>query len=147
VADRRGAVFQLVWTAPSNAGQAVKGYQIRYAKVPITTANFDDAAVTKAIAYTGTPAQPGATDGVLATLYVENAYYFAVIGTDMAGAQVGTLMTTTAAVAAHFNVTILSSPSGTNQLFGAMLDGAADLNGDGMSDLLVATANDGHAYL
>jgi hypothetical protein len=147
VADRRAGTFQLLWTAPSNNGQAVKGYQIRYAKVPITATNFDDAAVTKVITYTGTPSQPGATDGMLVTLYIENAYYFAVLATDMAGSQVGSLMTTTAAVAAHFNVTLLSSPSGTNQLFGAMIDGAGDVNGDGISDLLVATVNDGHAYL
>jgi hypothetical protein len=147
VSDRRGAVFELLWTAPSNNGQAVKGYQIRYAKVPITAANFDDTAVTKAIPYTNTPAQPGATDGTTVKLYIENAYYFAVIGTDVGGAQVGTLMTTTTAVAAHFNVSLLSSPAGTNQQFGAVLDGSADLNGDGISDLLVAAVNDGHAYL
>lgn len=147
VADRRGTVFQLTWTAPSTGGQAVKGYQIRYAKVPITAANFDDTAVTKAIPYGGVAAQPGATDGVLAKLYIENAYYFAVVGTDLAGAQVGSLMTTSTAVGAHFNVSILNSPSGTNQLFGAMLDGSSDLNGDGISDLLVATVSDGHAYM
>jgi hypothetical protein len=147
VVDRRGTVFQLVWTAPSDNGQPVKGYQIRYAKVPITASNFDDTTVTKTLAYTGTPSQPGATDGALATLYIENAYYFAVVGTDTAGAHVGTVMATTAAVAAHFNVTLLASPSGTNQLFGAMVDGSADVNGDGLSDLLVATVSDGHAYL
>jgi len=147
IPDRRGTVFQLAWTAPSNGGQAVAGYQIRYAKVPITATNFDDTAVTKPIAYTGTPAAPGAPDGVLTKLYIENAYYFAVIGTNGSGAQVGSLMATTTAVAAHFNVSILSSPSGTNQLFGAMVDGSSDLNGDGISDLLVATVNDGRAYL
>jgi hypothetical protein len=147
IPDRRGSVFQLAWTAPSNSGQPAAGYQIRYAKVPITAANFDDTAVTKSIPYTGSPAAPGAADGVLAKLYIENAYYFAVMGTNATGAQVGTLMTTTTAAAAHFNVSILNSPSGTNQLFGAMLDGSSDLNGDGLSDLLAATVSDGRAYM
>src|SRR5580692_9062303 len=46
VLDRRATTFELVWTAPSNNGAPVNGYQVRYAKVPITTANFDDATVT-----------------------------------------------------------------------------------------------------
>ncbi len=147
VANRREATFQLLWTAPSNAGQRVSGYQVRYAKVPITAANFDDTTVTKAIPYTGTPSAPGAADGLLAKLYIENDYYFAVTGTDTAGAHVGTLMATTAAVAAHFNVTLINSPSGTNQSFGVSLDGSQDVNGDGISDLLVGTYMDNHAYL
>jgi len=60
---------------------------------------------------------------------------------------VGTLMATATAVASHFNVTVVNSPTGTNQQFGAALDGSLDVNGDGLSDLLVGTLGDGHAYL
>ena len=57
------------------------------------------------------------------------------------------LIGTTTAVTAHFNTTMIPSPSGTNQSFGVPLDGSQDVNGDGISDLLVGTFNDNHAYL
>ena len=47
--DRRATSFKLSWTAPSTvSGAALSGYQVRYAKVPITAANFDDTSVTTA---------------------------------------------------------------------------------------------------
>lgn len=147
VLDRRATTFELVWTAPPNNGAAVTGYQVRYAKVPITTTNFDDTTMTTAVTYTGTPKAPGDTDGMIVKAYIENGYYFAVTGTDGSGAHVGAFMATTAAVAAHFNVSLIASPAGINQSFGATLDGSRDVNGDGFSDLLVATYNDNHAYL
>ena len=148
VVNRRESLFELVWTAPSDNGARVAGYQIRYAKVPITTTNFDDTTVTKAATYTGTtPANPGATDGMTLKLYIATGYYFAVTGTDSAGAHVGTFMTTATAVQASFNVALIASPSGTNQNFGSSLDGSGDVNGDGKSDLLVGTFGDNHAYL
>jgi hypothetical protein len=147
VTNRRDTTVQLLWTAPSNGGQPVNGYKIRYAKVPITAANFDDTTMTTTVPYTGTPSAPGAADGVLVKVYIENNYYFAVLATDAGGAAVGTMMTTTTAVSAHFNVALLPSPAGTNQSFGTTLDGSLDVNGDGFSDLLVGTFNDNHAYL
>ena len=45
------------------------------------------------------------------------------------------------------NVAVVNSPTGTNQQFGAALDGSLDVSGDGLSDLLVGTLGDGHAYL
>ena len=119
VVNRREALFELVWTAPSDNGARVAGYQIRYAKVPITTANFDDTTVTRVATYTGgIPASPGDTDGMTVKLYIATGYYFAVTGTDSTGAHVGAFMQTTTAVQAPFNVTLIGSPSGTNQSFG-----------------------------
>src|SRR5450432_1196992 len=147
VRDRRATTFDLLWTAPSNAGAAVSGYQVRYAKVPITATNFDDTTMTTAVAYTGTPKAPGATDGTVVTAYIENGYYFAVTGTDAGGAHVGAFMATSAAVAAHFNVTKLTSTSGTNEELGYSLSAEGDLNGDGLSDILAGTSDSGKAYL
>jgi len=158
VLDRRQTSFLLRWPAPSNNGQAVTGYQVRYAKVPITDANFDNTAVTTAVPFTGTPAAPGAAESmVIRNLYIENKYYFAVAGTvgssDAGAAPDGgagnrlAIMTNATAVGASFQVALLPSPTGTAQLFGAQLDGTGDANGDNLSDLLVATAGDAHAYL
>ena len=41
----------------------MSGYQVRYAKVPITAANFDDTTVTTAVTYTGRRRVPGSSTG------------------------------------------------------------------------------------
>jgi FG-GAP-like repeat len=139
VLDRRATTFELVWTAPSDNGAAVTGYQVRYAKVPITATNFDDTTMTTAVTYTGTPKAPGDTDGMVVKAYIENGYYFAVTGTDAGGTHVGAFMATTTAVAAHFNVTRIPSTSGLSELLGAAVSGDGDLNGDGLSDIVGST--------
>jgi FG-GAP repeat/Fibronectin type III domain/FG-GAP-like repeat len=144
--NRRNTSYQLAWTAPSDNGSPVAGYQIRYATVPINSGNFDDPTVPS-VTYTGSPANPGAADGIAATnLYIETGYYFAVAAVDAAGNR-GPIASTASPVIAHFNVSLIPSPTGTNQLFGSSIDGSADVNGDGVSDLLVGTSNNGHAYL
>jgi hypothetical protein len=145
ITDRRQVSVQLVWPVPSGG---VAGYQIRYAKVPITATNFGDTTVTTNVPFTGTPAPPGTGDGLLVkNLYVETDYYFGVQGVNGTGGAVGALMTTATATRSKFQTSILTSPSGTNQLFGAVIDGSGDVNGDGLSDVLIGTSNDTHAYL
>ena len=80
VSDRRNSSFRLSWTAPATFWNgAVSGYLIRYARVPITTTNFDQATVTASYTYTGAPAAPGVADGATITgLNIETDYYFAV---------------------------------------------------------------------
>ncbi len=148
VLDRRQTSFQVTWTAPSDSnGNSVSGYQVRYAKVPITAANFNDLTVTTAVSYTGSPASPGQLDGLTASnLYIENGYYFAVEATDIAGTPSGP-SSTSVAVTAHFNQTIVNSPTVTNDQFGLSSDGSGDVNGDGLSDVLVGTNGANHAYL
>ncbi len=54
--------------------------------MPIDASNFDDAAVTTAVPYTGAPANAGQVDGIIVTgLYIETNYYFAVRAVDVAG--------------------------------------------------------------
>ncbi|HVU51422.1 MAG TPA: PA14 domain-containing protein, partial [Polyangia bacterium] len=147
VLDRRATSFKLTWTAPSTAsGARLSGYQVRCAKVPITAANFDDTSVTTTVPYVGTPAAVDAPDGVTPTsLLIENGYYFAVkpIG---GGGVLGAVAATSSALAAHFNVTTIPGfAAGDN--FGYGINGEGDLNGDGISDLLVGTATAGKAYI
>src|SRR4051794_25406383 len=60
VLSRRQTSVQLSWSAPSGAA----GYQVRYARVPITFSNFDDTSVSTAVTYSGTPAAAGTDDGL-----------------------------------------------------------------------------------
>jgi hypothetical protein len=157
VTDRRRTTMLVTWTAPSDSdGKNVLGYQVRYAKVPVTAANFDNPAVTTAVNYSGTPASPGQVDGVaVSPLYIENGYYFGVEATDLAGTRSALLASPAAGActcasqccAAHFNVTTIPSTSGTNEFFGFSMSGGGDLNGDGLSDVLVGTSGGGKAYL
>jgi hypothetical protein len=142
--DRRGTSIHLGWTAPADAvGGAVAGYEVRYANAPIDATSFDAAT---AFDFTTTPAAPGAPDGVTVTgLYVENDYYFAVAAVSAGGAR-GDFVATTVAVTAHFQIAnIQGFAAGDN--FGFGIDGQGDLNGDGISDLLVGTAGGGKAYI
>jgi len=118
---------------------------VRYAKVPINASNFDDPAATP-FAFTTIPAAPGAADGLTLTgLYVENDYYFAIAAVSAGGAR-SNVVGTNAALAAHFQIANLPGfAAGDN--FGYAINGEGDLNGDGISDLLVGTAGSGKAYL
>jgi FG-GAP-like repeat len=154
VLDRRKTSMQLTWTAPSAGnGGNVAGYQIRYAKVPITSANFNDNTVTTAVSYTGAPASPGQLDGIsISGLYIENGYYFAVEATDIVGTA-SAIDATSSATTAHFLVTLLAG-GGTDNI-GADIDGSGDFGrasdsaftADGFSDLIVGASGGTHVYV
>jgi hypothetical protein len=148
VADRRQTSFQLSWTAPAASyGGAVWTYQVRFARDLITAGNFDDTTKTSPAPYAAVPANPGQADGVLVQgLDIETDYFFAVAAVDAFGNR-STIVATTVAVRAKFNVTILSGMAMDNSGFD--LNGSADLGTagtlafqpDGRSDLMVgATA-------
>ena len=145
VKDRRQTTFHLSWLAPADAGQPVASYLVKVSKAPITTGNFD--AATN-IAYTGAPVAPGATDGIdVPGRLIENNYYFAVSALDAAGNR-GTPLPVGPAIA-HFFSKILSPPAGgpSNERFGSSVDGVADLNGDGKSDVLIGSSAGQLAYV
>ena len=146
VLDRRETSFQLSWTAPAALlGGQVTTYDVRVAKVPLTAGNFDDTSVG-VIPYSRTPAAVGQPDGVPVTgLYIENSYYFAVAAVD-AGGNRSAIAATNAAVTAHFNVANIPGFAASDN-FGFGINGEGDLNGDGLSDLLVGTFGGSKAYL
>jgi hypothetical protein len=153
VLDRRQTSFQLRWPAPAaTGGGAVAGYDVRVAKVPITSANFDDAAVTKSVTYTGTPAAPGAADElVVSGLNIEQDYFFAVVGKDAGGTR-GTIMATTTATTATFLTTVLTGMAtdgiGTDVAgWGDFGSSNRGFGADGFSDLIVGNTGGSHVYI
>jgi hypothetical protein len=162
VVDRRGVTMHLAWDAPNDSGGPAAGYQIRYAKVPITAANFDDTAVTTVVNTVGfTPAAPTQRDSIdVAGLYVESSYYFAVAATDLGGNRSAIASTPTIAMctcddfccATHLNVTTLSGVGGSSEQFGFQFDSgdvdkATGTPGPSYSDLVVGAFTAKHAYL
>ncbi|HEY2904079.1 MAG TPA: hypothetical protein VGL59_26055 [Polyangia bacterium] len=153
VVDYRQTSFRMTWTAPGDNGRAITGYQVRAAKVPITAMNFDDATVTKAITFSGTPAPENALDGILIqNLNIEQDYYFAVAAVDGVGSR-STIAATTTATTAHFK-TILLSGAGTDG-FGFVIEGEGDFGqsaglsftGDKISDLVVGGTGGKNVYI
>jgi hypothetical protein len=154
VVDRRLSSFKLAWTAPDDNGANVTSYDIRLAKVAITTGNFDDTTVTSTISYGGQPAAKGQPDSVNATgLNIEQDYYFAIAAVDAAGNR-GPIAATTTAATAHFLTTLLTGP-GAADGSGYVADGSGDFGrpagksftGDMLSDLVVGAISGSNVYL
>ncbi|MBN2197028.1 MAG: FG-GAP repeat protein [Polyangiaceae bacterium] len=135
VLDRRATTFQLAWTAPDDGGRAATNYQIRVSWNPITTPA--DFAAAEAVVFGGAPAAAGTTEGItVGDRYIENDYYFAIAAGDATG-NLGDF----AAVGperAEFNEVPLAALV-AEEKFGFRASAAADLTGDGRSDVCVST--------
>jgi hypothetical protein len=138
--DRRQTTFHLSWTAPSDGGQPADGYRVRVSKTPISSQAEFDAAVD--VSYAGTPAAPGASDGLdVADRIIETDYYFAIAATDDGG-NVGPFTATASATRALFNKAVIQSPvagAQPNADFGYAMDASSSVNGDAFSDLIVGS--------
>jgi hypothetical protein len=136
VLDRRQTSFTFSWTAPADAVT----YDVRVrprgtlstADAPINEVAEFEAPTTTVVAYTGAPAN----QAVASNLLIETDYFFAVRAVDDLG-NVGSIAAATDAARADFlEQTLLGA--GTEAM-GNPVDGTADLNGDGFSDLVVGT--------
>lgn len=154
VLDRRQTSFQLTWTAAADAGGGnVAGYDVRVAKVPIDSSNFDNTSITTAVTYTGSPAAGGQMDGIaVRDMAIEQDYYFAVAAKDAVGSRSGLLATTTP-TRAIFNAVTLTGATGDK--FGFDINGEGDFGrpqglgfvNDGLSDLIVSGNTTTRVYL
>lgn len=82
IVDRRATSMQVCWRAPAPASWRldVIGFDLRYARVPITADNFDDPMVTVKVPVAARPPFAGGARvcQLVEKLYIETGYYFAV---------------------------------------------------------------------
>lgn len=142
VKSRRATTFTLAWTAPGDGSAPVASYDVRVSKSAITAGNF---AAAEAVTFAGSPKAPGQAESLdVNNRLIETGYYFAVMAID-AGGNKSAMVATSSPSKATFNQTILSG--GTGERAGYRIDGSSSINGDALSDLLVATAGQNKGYV
>ncbi len=143
IADRRQTSFAVSWVAPDDGGKAAFTYDVRVSASPITT--DQDFAAAQPVSFTGVPASPGSPDGItVGDRMVEKDNYFGIRAKDIGGNQ--SPIASAGPYKAQFTATILSS-STTGEGFGFVADGSTDLNGDGLSELIVGTRGGKNVYI
>lgn len=143
--NRRQTSFRFGWTAPSDGGAQVGGYQVRVHTATIDAANFDNPALSK-VTFAGNTGLPGTLNvGVnINNRLIERDYYAAVVATDAAGNR--SPLVAAGPIAGHFNVNVLPAQH-IGEGFGMALDGAISLNDDTRSDLVVGTEYGNRVYV
>lgn len=134
VADRRQTSFELAWTP---ATEPVLAYEVAYTKVdsddaePIDADSFDEATGIEVV-------DPDTVSLVLEDLTIEQRYHFAVRPLYEDAEHEATLFATATPVRARFLTQVLNAPADSEGTqWGYSVDASADLNGDGVSDLVV----------
>jgi hypothetical protein len=111
----------------------VTGYQVRVSTSAINPANFN--ALTN-VPYSGTASAAGAADSVdVLSRLIETDHYFAIAPVDFVGNR-GPVTVTASPIRAEFLSVVLPAPSGSAENMGSPVDGSADLDGDGFSDII-----------
>jgi hypothetical protein len=141
---RRQTTFRLAWTAPSDEGTGIQGYDVRMSQSPINDEASFDAAIP--VTYVGIPAQPGQPDGMdIPDMLIERDYYFAVRPVDVAGNRGA--VASAGPVRASFKRLVLTGAGGSGEQFGRSVDGSTDLNQDGFADLIVGAWAGSRVYI
>jgi hypothetical protein len=135
VDDRRATSFLLSWDVAS--GEQAAGYEVRVATEVIDTAENFDAA--ESVPFTGVPAASGSDSITVESRIIETDYFFAIAAVDEVGNRGAFAHTPADAPArAPFEVVELT-PSVAETFFGYAIDGSADLDGDGFSDVVIGS--------
>ena len=154
VVDRRKTSMQLTWTAPSDAGGGkVTGYQSATRRRRSNQAAFDAATPYPYSSRqpanggdpTASPPSPRSTSRTTITSRSRQPTSPGQPSPMLTSVPPGTGQTCDCTAgrccAAHFNVTQMPSTSGSNERFGFLVSADGDLNGDGLSDILVGTTS------
>ncbi|MFH1436206.1 MAG: integrin alpha, partial [Pseudomonadota bacterium] len=145
IISRRGGDIQLGWTAPSDGGSTVHGYDIRCNMTGI--ANDEAFEAAENYPFGGIPSLPDSAEiAGINDLFVgtETTYYCAVKSMDAAGNE--SAMSNVAVQPLRFEVLSRQGGSGMTNRFGYAVAAAGDINNDTVEDFLVGT-NTQYAYI
>jgi len=136
---RREGRITLSWTAPSDSGNPVSGYDIRCDSFEINDSNFNSAT---SYPYTGVvpnPGQPDRQEVVIPKVGLNTTYWCAIKALDIANNP--SSISNVPSIAVTLLSQIIEGPSGTTDAFGISADGLGDINGDGFEDFAVGSTN------
>ncbi len=129
----------LTWTAPGLGGQAVPGYTVKYATVPITEANFDTVGNEISVDSAG---EPGSAETLtVGGLLAGTSYYFAIAAHDGVGGRSPAIPVGPLAPEFAKSPPVVPDLLPGDQRFGYSMV-AGHLNGDAYPDLVVGAPDE-----